>query len=175
MPNDKDSETSRTARPGLDLGSVIAQLSLLSSAVALEQKKNQLVKELERLGQSQRNTLSANDDRRTTMLTDEFHHKFVGWMREVIQKRPSIADQAYCKARCEEPTFREGYQHGVSMCLSILGTSIWQYHKAGLSEEAKSTKYYPIYPELPKLKLTNSDQEMLGPGLGKKQMGLFRR
>ena len=141
MPNDRDSKTSRTARPGLELDSAIAQLSLLSSAAALEQKKNQLVKELERLDQGQRNTLSANDHRRTTILTDEFHHKSVGWNKEAIQKRPSIADQAYCKARCGEPTFWEGYQHGVSMCLSILGTSIWQYHKAGLSEEAKSTKY----------------------------------
>ena len=50
------------------------------------------------------------------------------------------------------------------MCLSILGTSIWQYHKTGLSEKAKSTEYYPTYPELPEFKLTNSDQEMLDRG-----------
>ena len=72
LPNDQDPKTSRAARPKLELTSAFAPLSSPSSAAAREQKKDQLVKELERLGQSQRNTLSADDYRRATYLADEF-------------------------------------------------------------------------------------------------------
>ena len=149
-----------------------ASAAILKAAV-LKVKKDNLTKDLDRLGSDQADRLPSNDYRRTEYLKEHFHHRFVRWLKQELEKRPSIADEEYCKARCEEPTFREGYQHGISMTLSILGMSIQQYHKAGLSEKHKKDIGYPFMSAIPDFAISKSNQEMLDLKLDAKILGLF--
>lgn len=165
-------EVSRPQLRRHELPSTVSQQLVPHSAAALRAQNDRLVRALDRLLQDQKKILPADDYRRHTQLTDRFHHKFVPWLKETLQKRPAVADEVYCKARCEEPTFREGYQHGVSMCLSVLGRSIRQYHETGLSEQAQKDSMYP-YGEFPEFTITKSGGEMLDPKLGTKKLGLF--
>lgn len=136
-------------------------------------QKNQLVQDLDRFRQDRFNELPEKDDRRMRYMKQAFHDKFVGWLKERIEKRPSIADAAYCKARCEEPTFREGYQHGVSMTLAILGMSIQQYQSANTTHKARKTYYYLTFLKIGGFIVPKSNQEMLDPKLGTKILGLL--
>lgn len=146
-----------------------SRLLLPRSAAALGVQNDQLVTDLDRLLQDQRKILLTDDSHRHDELTEGFHSKFVLWLKETLQKRPAIADEGYCKARCQEPTFREGYQHGVSMCLSVLGRSVRQYHAVGMSEQAKKGHRYP-WGEAPEF---TTSGEMLDLKLGMKKLGLL--
>jgi len=163
-------EVSRSQSQRLELASTASQLLLHNSAAALGSQNDQLVTDLDRLLQGQKKILPANDSTRQDQLASKFHHQFVPWLKETLQKRPAIADEIYCRARCEEPTFREGYQHGVSMCLSVLGRSIRQYHATGMSAKAKNEFIYP-YGETPKFTTNKAGGEMLDPKLGTKKFG----
>lgn len=163
---------SRSQQKRLELAPTVSQLLLPHSAAALGAQNDQLVTDLDRLLQDQKKILPSDDSTRHDQLANKFHHKFVPWLQETLQKRPAIADEIYCKARCEEPTFREGYQHGVSMCLSVLGRSIRQYHATGMSVKARKEYMYP-YGEAPEFTTTKSGGEMLDPQLGAKKLGRF--
>ena len=63
-----------------------------------------LFKDLNSLGRSQSNILIADDSYRMDKVAKEFHES-LEWLEAAIENRPSVADEAYCKARCGETTF----------------------------------------------------------------------
>ena len=141
----------------------------------LEAQKNQLVNDLGDLLEDKTKTMVAVDATRSSQLAEHFHNAFVPWLAEAIEKRPSLADPVYCKTRCQEPAFQRGYQHGVSMYLSVLGSSILQYHESGLSEEAKKSDFYPYNwrREYTKFAVGKDSAEMLDPKMRLKKGGVL--
>lgn len=170
---EQEPDVSRSQTKRLETAPTVSQLLVPHSAAALGAQNDQLVTDLDRLLQDQKKILPADDSTRHDQLADKFHHKFVPWLKETLQKRPAIADEIYCKARCEEPVFREGYQHGVSMCLSVLGRSIRQYHATGMGVKARTEFRYP-YGEGPEFTISKSGGEMLDSGFGTMKSRLFR-
>lgn len=166
-------DLSKSQLKRLEPAPTVPQLLLPHSAAALATQNDKLVTDLDRLLQDQKKILPADDSTQHTHLSDKFHHKFTLWLKETLRKRPAIADEEYCKARCQEPAFREGYQHGVSMCFSVLGRSIRRYHETGMSEQAKKDRYYP-WTEAPDFTITKSGGEMLDSKLGTKKLGFLQ-
>lgn len=153
---------------GHGLAPIQSQPHALASTSTLKAENDRLVQYLNGFLQNHKKTLPADDAMRVQMLSEAFHHKFVPWLRDTLRERPAIADLAYCKAHCEEPTFREGYQHGVSMSLLVLGSGIRQYHDAGMTEEEKDSVRYLYRVEHVDFGLEKEHAEMLSPHLGVK-------
>lgn len=105
-----------------------------------------------------------------------YHDEFLRVLREEIQKRPVAADAEYVKAGCKDSTFKDGYQHGISMGLSILAQSTRQYHEEGLSEKYKREDRFSLrLTNIPELRIPKTEQEMLDPKIGAKGTGIFGR